>query len=706
MPNLQNILDTPIEYVKGIGPARGETFRKELNIHTVRNLLYTFPFRYIDRTKFHLIKDVKAEGDNIQLKGTLVSIEKIKGKTNRSRITGIFKDSSGFLELVWFQGVTWLEKSLKEGEEYIIYGKVNVFNGNKSMVHPEMELVSESAIHLTSTFDPVYSSTEKMDAKGLDSKTRRKIINSLLVTIEEKDVPETLPPYILEKLKIGSAYNTLQWIHFPSNEREKELAVNRIKFEEFFFVQVRLLLSKIYRQYKYRSAPFATIGHYFNTFYNHKLPFELTSAQKKVIKEIRADMGKPIQMNRLLQGDVGSGKTIVALLSMLIALDNGFQSCLMAPTEILAQQHFESISGLLQGMDIGIAFLSGSVKGKKRAAILQDLKEGKVNIIIGTHALIEEHVVFKHLGFAVVDEQHRFGVAQRASLWKKNDALAPHILVMTATPIPRTLAMTLYGDLDVSVIDELPPGRKEIKTIHKYETARPQLIQFLHSEIAKGRQIYIVYPLIEESEKLDLKNLNDGYERLLQYFPQPDFQISVVHGRMKAADKDWEMQRFIKKTTQIMVATTVIEVGVNVPNASVMVIENTERFGLSQLHQLRGRVGRGADQSYCILMTDYKISKEGRERIHTMVRTNNGFEIAEVDLKLRGPGDIQGTQQSGLLDFKLLNIGTDRAIMDTARNFALHIIEDDPKLEKPRHENIRQEVARLKHQYKDWARIS
>lgn len=706
LTNHPNILDTPIEYVKGIGPSRGETLRKELNIHTVRNLLYTFPFRYIDRTKFHLIKDAKADGDNIQLKGMLVSLEKTKGKTNRARINGLFKDSSGFLELVWFQGITWLEKSLKEGEEYIIYGKVSIFNGKKSMAHPEMELVSESAIHLTSTFDPVYSSTEKMDAKNLDSKARRKIINSILATIQEADIPETLPPYIVDKLRIGSAYDTLRWIHFPSNEKERELATNRIKFEEFFYVQIRLLLSKIYRRYKYRSVPFTQIGQYFNTFYTSKMPFELTNAQKKVIKEIRTDMGKPTQMNRLLQGDVGSGKTIVALLSMLIALDNGFQSCLMAPTEILAQQHYDSISKLLEGMDVGVAFLSGSIKGKKRETILRNLKEGKVHIIIGTHALIEDHVVFQRLGFAIVDEQHRFGVAQRASLWKKNDEYAPHILVMTATPIPRTLAMTLYGDLDVSIIDELPPGRKEIKTIHKYETARPQLIQFLHSEIAKGRQVYIVYPLIEESEKVDLQNLNDGYERLLQYFPPPDFQISVVHGRMKAADKDWEMQRFINKTTQIMVATTVIEVGVNVPNASVMVIENTERFGLSQLHQLRGRVGRGADQSYCILMTDYKISKEGRERINTMVRTNNGFEIAEADLKLRGPGDIQGTQQSGLLDFKLLNIGTDRAIMDTARNFAINIIEDDPKLEKPINENIKREVSRLKYQYKDWARIS
>ena len=509
MLNQTNILETPIEYVKGIGPSRGETFRKELNIHTVRNLLYTFPFRYIDRTKFHLIKDVKADSDNIQLKGTLVSIEKIKGKTNRSRIAGMFKDGSGFIELVWFQGASWLDKTLKPGEDYIIFGKVNIFNGKKTIAHPEIELLSEATVNVASTFDPVYPSTEKMDAKGLDSKVRRKIIKTLLLSLNPSDVPETLPPYVIEKLKVSSAYEALQWIHFPTNETQKELAVNRIKFEEFFYVQVRLLLSKLYSKLKYKSAPFTVIGEYFNTFYQNKLPFELTNAQKKVMREIRTDMGKSSQMNRLLQGDVGSGKTIVALLSMLIAIDNGFQACMMAPTEILAQQHYESIKTALGDMAVSVAFLSGSVKGKKREVILSDLKSGHIHIILGTHALIEEHVVFQRLGLAIVDAQHRFGVAQRASLWNKNEALAPHILVMTATPIPRTLAMTLYGDLDVSVIDELPPGRKEIKTIHKYENARPQLIQFMHSEIAKGRQIYVVYPLIEESEKLDLQNLND-----------------------------------------------------------------------------------------------------------------------------------------------------------------------------------------------------
>ena len=701
-----NILDTPVEYVKGVGPSRGETFRKELNIHTVSDLLYAFPFRYIDRTRFHLIKDLTSDNDLVQLKGTLLSLEKAKSKSSRHYVKGVLKDASGFLELVWFQGASWIEKTLKTGEEYIVFGRVSDFNGIKSMPHPEMELLSEASVTVSKTFDPVYPGTEKMDAKGLDSRGRRKIVKGLLATLTPTDLPETLPAYVTEKLRICSSFEAMQWIHFPANEQQKELATNRIKFEEFFYVQIRLLLSKAYRRIKYRSVPFEVIGPVFNHFYHHKLPWQLTGAQKKVIREIRADLGKHTQMNRLLQGDVGSGKTIVALLSMLMAIDNGLQACLMAPTEILAQQHFETITGLTADMDIRVAYLSGSVKGKKRTEALEGLRTGDIHIIVGTHALIEENVVFHKLGLAIVDEQHRFGVAQRASLWKKNEDFVPHILVMTATPIPRTLAMTLYGDLEVSIIDELPPGRKEIKTIHKYESARAELIQFMHTEIARGRQIYVVYPLIEESEKLDLKNLQDGYERLLQYFPPPDFQISVVHGRMKAADKDAEMQRFVTGQTQIMVATTVIEVGVNVPNASIMVIENTERFGLSQLHQLRGRVGRGAEQSYCILMTDYKISKEGRERIATMVRTSNGFEIAEADLKLRGPGDIQGTQQSGLLDFKLLNISADTAIMDAARNIALRIIENDPNLEKDIHQSIRTQVAKLRKKHKDWARIS
>ncbi|MBK9254745.1 MAG: ATP-dependent DNA helicase RecG [Saprospiraceae bacterium] len=692
--------------MKGIGPVKGDVLKKELRIFTVGDFLFTYPFRYIDRTQFHLIKDLQMDGDMVQLKGTLLSLEKVKGKNQRSRLTGVLRDETGFLELVWFQGVNWIEKILQTGQEYILYGRLTVFGGKKSMVHPEMELISEAQVTLTSTFDPVYNSTEKLEGKGLDNKARRKLVRLLLKSVSEKDIPENLPEYVIDKLKICSRIDSVRWIHLPSTEQEKNLAVNRIKFEEFFFLQMRLLMNKMLRKQKYRSHPFLKLGDYFNKFYAEKMPFELTNAQKRVIKEIRSDLVKSVQMNRLLQGDVGSGKTIVALITMIMALDNGFQSCLMAPTEILAQQHYISITSLLEGTGIRVSFLSGSIKGNKRKDILTNLKAGDIHFLIGTHALIEDHVEFSQLGLAIVDEQHRFGVAQRAALWKKTASYAPHVLVMTATPIPRTLAMTLYGDLDVSVIDELPPGRKDIKTIHKYETARPQIIQFMHSEIAKGRQIYVVYPLIEESEKLDLQNLNDGYERLLQYFPPPDFQISVVHGRMKARDKDFEMQRFVSGVTQIMVATTVIEVGVNVPNASVMIIENTERFGLSQLHQLRGRVGRGADQSYCILMTDYKISKEGRERIQTMVRTNNGFEIAEADLKLRGPGDIQGTQQSGLLDFKLLNISTDRAIMDAARNIALRIIESDPELAKPIHLTLKEHLTLLRNKHKDWSRIS
>lgn len=702
----QNILDSPVEYIKGVGPARAELFQKELKIFTLGDLLFNFPFRYIDRTKFHLIKDLRADGDLIQLKGELISIEKIKGKNNRARLTAILRDSSGFIELVWFQGVNWIEKVLLKGEEYICFGRLTVFNGKMNIAHPEMELLKDSQIHLAGSFDPVYSSTEKLETRGLDNKARRKLIKNILQAIKPGQLPETLPEYVLTKLKLIPREEAIQNIHFPQSEKEKNDAITRIKFEEFFYLQIRLLQNKIFRKQKYKSMPFTTVGAYFNDFYQNKLTFELTDAQKRVMREIRNDLGQHIQMNRLLQGDVGSGKTIVALLSMLIAIDNGFQTCMMAPTEILARQHYAAFESLLEGMEISIAFLSGSVKGKKREAILEGLKSGQIHIVVGTHALIEDQVAFKNIGLAVIDEQHRFGVAQRAALWKKSSSYVPHVLVMTATPIPRTLAMTLYGDLDVSVIDELPPGRKEIKTIHKYESARPQVLQFMHQQIALGRQIYIVYPLIEESEKLDLKNLNDGYERLLQYFPLPDFQISVVHGRMKAQDKEYEMQRFVKGITQIMVATTVIEVGVNVPNASVMIIENTERFGLSQLHQLRGRVGRGAEQSYCILMTDHKISKDGRERIQTMVRTNNGFEIAEADLKLRGPGDIQGTQQSGLLDFKLLNISQDKSIMDTARNIAIRITEHDPQISKPINRSIAAHLTWLRKKYKDWSRIS
>lgn len=665
------------------------------------------PFRYEDKTKFWRIKDVQDTGENVQILGQLVSLEKIQGQRNQYRLTGLFRDASGFMELTWFQGASWIAKMLKEGSNYIIYGKVSFYNGKKTMSHPEMDEVSSSHdAKQSSTLEPVYPSTDKLTRQGLDSKGLRKIIKELLENVRPVDISENVPDYLRDKLKLCSRHESIRWIHFPKNELEQQAAIQRIKFEDFFFLQLRMLQSKAVRQTKLLGANFEIIGTHFNTFYNTKLSFELTNAQKRVIREIRADLGKGIQMNRLLQGDVGSGKTVVGLMSMLIALDNGYQATMMAPTEILAQQHYISISAYLEGMDIEVAFLSGSIKGKKREAILKRLIAGEIHILIGTHALIEEWVQFKKLGIAIIDEQHRFGVKQRSRLWQKNDDIPPHILVMTATPIPRTLAMTLYGDLDVSVIDELPPGRKEIKTIHRSEAHRSKIISFMHLEIAKGRQIYIVYPLIDESATLDLQNLNEGYERLLQYFPKPDYQISVVHGRMKAAEKDAEMQRFVKGTTQIMVATTVIEVGVNVPNASVMVIENTERFGLSQLHQLRGRVGRGADQSYCILMTSYKLSKDAKERIATMVRTNNGFEIAEADMKLRGPGNIEGLQQSGIMDFKLLSLTQDGEIIKTARHFAELIIKEDPLLEKNEHSGLFKHLFSLRKRQKDWGRIS
>ena len=618
---------------------------------------------------------------------------------------GRLRDDSGMIELVWFSGVHWLEKQLEVGKEYVAYGRINSFRGKISMPHPEMEEVKPEKLKKASSFAPVYPSTEKLNTKGLDARTRRRIMAALFEKLSPADFPENLPAYIIKKFRFPSRYDALRQIHFPKNEQELQAARNRLKFEELFFLQLRLLQIRRRRD-AIKGFPFEQVGDTFMRFYNEKLPFELTGAQKRVLKEIRRDLGRGVQMNRLLQGDVGSGKTIVGLMSMLIAIDNGFQACLMAPTEILAQQHYNSISEYLEGMGLQVGFLSGSVKGKKRKALLQALEAGELHILIGTHALLEPPVIFKNLGLAITDEQHRFGVAQRAKLWKKSKPFPPHVLVMTATPIPRTLAMTLYGDLDVSVIDELPPGRKEIKTVHKTENNRMRVIGFMRQEIAKGRQVYVVYPLIEESEKLDLQSLQDGYEALQREFPLPDYQISVVHGRMKPADKDFEMQRFLERKTQIMVATTVIEVGVNVPNASVMVIENTERFGLSQLHQLRGRVGRGAEQSYCILMSSFKLSNESKERINTMVRTNNGFDIAEADLRLRGPGNIEGTQQSGILNFRLADLARDGRILQTAREVAARVLDDDPGLEREQHHPIRWYLEKHGRQLKGWSRIS
>lgn len=701
----KTLLESPIEFLKGVGPVRGDLLKTELGIFTFHDLLLHFPFRYVDKTQFHRIRDISSSSDTVQLRGILRSLDVI-GTGGKRRMVGRFRDDTGSIELIWFKGVHFLQKTLVVGREYIAYGRINNFKGKLTLPHPEMEIYDPVKAREANTFAPVYPSTEKLNSKGLDAKGRRKIIDTLMAKLGPAYLPENLPEYILGKLRFPSHAQAIRAIHFPKNQKELEDARKRLKFEELFFLQLRLLQIRRRRKDAVKGYVFSKIGDYFNTFFKEKLPFELTNAQKRVIKEIRSDLGTNVQMNRLLQGDVGSGKTIVGLMCMLIAIDNGFQTCMMAPTEILAQQHFQSISEYADGLDLNVAFLSGSVKGKKREKVLEALASGEINILIGTHALIEDPVVFKNLGLAITDEQHRFGVAQRAKLWKKGRPLPPHILVMTATPIPRTLAMTLYGDLDVSVIDELPPGRKEIQTLHRTENHRLRVIGFMKEEIAKGRQIYIVYPLIEESAKLDLMNLEQGYENLLRDFPLPEFQISVVHGRMKAKDKDFEMQRFVKGDTQIMVATTVIEVGVNVPNASVMIIENTERFGLSQLHQLRGRVGRGAEQSYCLLMSSFKLSKEAKERIATMVRTNNGFEIAEADLRLRGPGNIEGTQQSGILNFRIADLAKDGRILQTAREVAARILDDDPKFERPQHQPVAQYLARHGKKLRGWSRIS
>lgn len=697
-------LNKEIVYIKGIGPLKAEILAEDLGIRTVSDMLTSYPFRYIDKSVITPIKDVQTH-ENVQLKGFLVSKRIIQ--TSRSKIlVATLKDSSGFIELNWFKGINYIDKYLLPDHEYLVYGRVSNFKGKLNIAHPEMELASK-AEKAKAYFEPVYSGSEKLNKLGFDSKSRRKVVKILLKHLQQTGITETLPPYMLEKLRMCSRLQSLLWIHFPPDAGKLEQAKRRIKFEEVFFFQLKMLFQKAQRSLKYKGHNFEQVGNAFNKFYKEKLPFELTGAQKRVVKEIRSDLGSGLQMNRLLQGDVGSGKTMVGLLTMLIAKDNGYQSVLMAPTEILAQQHYNSITESLKGVGIRTAFLSGSVKGKTRKEVLHHLKEGNIDILIGTHAVLEKPVVFKNLGLAIIDEQHRFGVMQRSKLWTKSrDDKPPHILVMTATPIPRTLAMTIYGDLEVSIIDELPPGRKKVHTLHKTERHRPQVIEFLHKEIEKGRQIYIVYPLIEESEKLDLADLQQGYERLLQYFPPPEYKISVVHGRMKPQDKDLEMLRFAEGKTHIMVATTVIEVGVNVPNASVMVIENTERFGLSQLHQLRGRVGRGAEQSYCILMSGYKLSKEARTRIKTMTETNDGFKIAEVDLKLRGPGDIEGTRQSGLKEFKLFNVIADQEILNTSRQLAMLILDKDPQLQHPENRVLINRLRILNPGQKDWGRIS
>jgi len=691
-----------IEFIRGVGEAKSKVLATEIGVRSVEDMINIFPFRYDDRSVFGLIKDTR-NGDAVQLKGVLYSLDRVKMKRGY-RLKGSFKDPSGILELSWFQGAKWIEESLTVGQENVLYGKVKVYGGKRSLAHPEMETLAKA--QQQSAYLPVYPSTAGLDKKNIGQRTRRNILLRIFEILKPEDLPEILPESILSKLKLCSRFQAYKWIHFPENEEERRHASNRLKFEELFFLQLKILQTKKLREKQFKGFVFEKVGSNFNRFFQEKLTFELTNAQKRVIKEIRYDLGAGTQMNRLLQGDVGSGKTIVALMAMLIAIDNGYQATLLAPTEILAQQHFISISESLKGLGVQCAFLSGSVKGKTRGQLFSMLKDGHIDILIGTHAILEDPVQFKKLGLAVTDEQHRFGVAQRAKLWTKNKDIPPHILVMTATPIPRTLAMTSYGDLDVSVIDELPPGRKPVQTEHRTEADRMRIIKFMKKEIAAGRQIYIVYPLIEESATLDLENLDQGYQELLNYFPLQEYQIAVVHGRMKAADKEMEMQRFVKGRAHIMVATTVIEVGVNVPNASIMVIENAARFGLSQLHQLRGRVGRGADQAYCILMTKNKLSHYAKERIKTMCRTNNGFEIAEVDMKLRGPGDIEGTMQSGIVDLKIASIINDVQIMQTARHFAIEILNHDAALEQPQNLMLAKELIKQKGRNQSWGRIS
>jgi ATP-dependent DNA helicase RecG len=670
-------LQTPIDYLKGVGPNRADLLRRELGIHTYQDLINLFPNRYIDRTQYYKINQLQRNNADVQIIGKILKFEEIPQKRGK-RLVATFQDETGIMELVWFRGQKWIRESLKINTTYVIFGKTNWFSGKFNMPHPDIELKAEHEQNLRSGMQAIYPSTEKLSNKGITNRVVTKIMQQLFLETKG-NFEETLPEFLHSELKLISKSEAVFNVHFPKNQELLSKAQFRLKFEELFYIQLQLILKNLIHKSKIKGYPFLTVGNYFNSFFNDHLPFELTNAQKRVLREIRSDLGSNAQMNRLLQGDVGSGKTIVALMSMFIALDNGFQACLMAPTEILSVQHYNGLHEMCKDLKISIKLLTGSSTTSQRREIHESLENGELQILIGTHALLEDKVKFKNLGLAIIDEQHRFGVAQRSKLWKKNTA-PPHILVMTATPIPRTLAMSVYGDLDISIIDELPAGRKTIKTVHRYDTNRLKVFRFMKDEIAKGRQVYIVYPLIQESENMDYKDLMDGYASIERDFPKPDYQISIVHGKMKSADKEFEMQRFIKGETQIMVATTVIEVGVNVPNASVMIIESAERFGLSQLHQLRGRVGRGAEQSYCILMTSFKLSNDSKTRLETMVRTSDGFEIAEVDLRLRGPGDIMGTQQSGVLNLKIADIIKDNDILQLARYHAKSILSKDPSL--------------------------
>ena len=700
---MSQVLQTPVEFLKGVGPSRGELLRKELGIHKYGDLIQLFPNRYIDRTRYYKVNELVNTNAEVQLIGKIISLKTIEQKRGK-RLVATFKDETGQMELVWFQGQKWVKENLKLNTEVVIFGKCSAFINVYNMPHPEIELLAEHQQSLRSAMQPVYPSTETLSNRGISNRMVIKMLEQLF-SERELNFIEPLPDYLINELKLISKNKAIFNIHFPKSSEDLAKAQFRLKFEELFFIQMQLITKNLIHKHKIKGHQFTSVGTYFNEFYSNHLPFDLTGAQKRVLKEIRNDMGNPAQMNRLLQGDVGSGKTIVALMSMLLALDNGFQACLMAPTEILANQHFVGLSELAIPLGLNIKLLTGSVKIAQRRIIHEELENGSLQILIGTHALLEDKVKFKNLGLAIIDEQHRFGVEQRSKLWKKN-VIPPHVLVMTATPIPRTLAMSLYGDLDISVIDELPPGRKPIQTEHRFDSNRLRIWKFIRDEIAKGRQIYIVYPLIQESEKMDYKDLMDGYESISRDFPLPEYAVSIVHGKMKPAEKESEMQRFIKGKTQIMVATTVIEVGVNVPNASVMIIESAERFGLSQLHQLRGRVGRGAEQSYCILMTSHKLSEDSKVRMETMTRTNDGFEIAEVDLKLRGPGDIMGKQQSGILNLKIADLVKDRDILELARHHALKILKNDAPLEKPEHETLRKVFIEIGKKQNIWNYIS
>ncbi len=690
-----------IKYLQGVGPQRADILSKELNIRSFKDLLYYFPYKYVDRSRLYYIHEIDGNMPYIQLRGKVLSFETV-GEGRQRRLVGHFSDGTGVVDLVWFQGLKFVMGKYKANEEYIVFGKPTVFNGRINIAHPDIDPAAELTLSAMG-LQPYYNTTERMKRTNLTSHALEKLMKNLFTALQHECLDETLSPSLIEAHHLMSLTDALYNIHFPRNPDLLRKAQYRLKFEELFYIQLNILRYTKERRNKFRGLVFGRVGEVFNTFYAQNLPFQLTGAQKRVIREMRRDMGSGRQMNRLLQGDVGSGKTLVALMTMLIALDNGFQACMMAPTEILAAQHYETINRFLEGMNVRVELLTGTV-GKKREAILSGLLTGDVQILIGTHAVIEDTVNFSSLGLVVIDEQHRFGVAQRAKLWAKNTC-PPHVLVMTATPIPRTLAMTLYGDLDVSVIDELPPGRKPIQTVHQFDNRRPSMYAFLRKQIQEGRQVYIVYPLIQESEKMDIKNLEDGYLHICEAFPE--YKVSKVHGKMKPVEKDEEMQRFLRNETQIMVATTVIEVGVNVPNASVMVIENAERFGLSQLHQLRGRVGRGADQSYCVLVTGYKLTEETRKRIEIMVQTNDGFEIAEADLKLRGPGDLEGTQQSGVaFDLKIADIARDGQLLQYVREIAERLLEEDPEGVRPENAIVWQQLKELRKKNVNWSVIS